>query len=183
VRREAEPADAGNGSTAPASAPTVLARLAEDVLPTLIARLDRSRLGELEVRHDGWRIRLRRGEPTLPDAIEATTPLPRRGERRTDRPTADRPSEAASDGRLQQLRPPDRGHVTVNAPAVGYYAPRDGLAIGASVRAGDLLGHVDVLGVRQDVVAPEDGLIAAMDAEPGEAVEYGQPLARLERAR
>jgi biotin carboxyl carrier protein len=49
------------------------------------------------------------------------------------------------------------------------------------VRAGDLLGHVDVLGVRQDVVTPEDGLIAALDAEPGEAVEFGQPLARLER--
>ncbi len=180
---EAQSADMGDGSTAPASAPTVLARLAEDVLPTLIARLDRSRLGELEVRHDGWRIRLRRVEPTQPDAVELSAPMPRRGDRRSDRPAADRPSEAASDGRPQQLRPPDRGHMTVSSPAVGYYAPRDGLSVGATVRAGDLLGHVDVLGVRQDVVAPEDGLIATLDAEPGEAVEYGQPLARLERSR
>jgi biotin carboxyl carrier protein len=168
---------------APASAPTVLAGLAEDVLPTLIARLERSRLGELEVRHDGWRVRLRRAEQIQPEAAELSAPPPRRGDRRTDRPAADRSSDAASDGRPQQLRPPDRGHMTVKSPAVGYYAPRDGLSVGATVRAGDLLGHVDVLGVRQDVVAPEDGLIAALDAEPGEAVEYGQSLARLERAR
>jgi acetyl-CoA carboxylase biotin carboxyl carrier protein len=167
---------------APASAPTVLAGLAEDVLPTLIARLERSRLGELEVRHDGWRVRLRRAEQIQPEAAELSA-SPLRGDRRTDRPAADRSSDPASERRPQQLRPPDRGHMTVNSPAVGYYAPRDGLSVGATVRAGDLLGHVDVLGVRQDVVAPEDGLIAALDAEPGEAVEYGQPLARLERAR
>lgn len=177
--RETKPAEVA----AVAAAPTVLARLADDVLPTLIARLDRSRLGELEVRHDGWRIRLRRGEPTPTDSVESATPLSRRPERRTERLAADRPSETASDGRPHQLRPSDRALVTVTAPAVGYYAPRDGLGVGASVRAGDLLGHVDVLGVRQDVVAPEDGLIAAVDVEPGEAVEYGQPLARLERSR
>lgn len=179
MARDTKPADVGNG----AAAPIVLARLAEDVLPTLIARLDRSRLGELEVRHDGWRIRLRRGEPALPDAVDGVTQSPRRAERRSDRPAADRATEAQADGRPQPLRPTDRGPVAVTAPAVGYYVPREGLSIGTSVRAGDLLGHVDVLGVRQDVVAPEDGLIAALDAETGEAVEYGQPLARLERAR
>lgn len=197
MAREAKPADLGKGAADVngaadvgngAGAPTVLARLAEDVLPTLIARLDRSRLGELEVRHDGWRIRLRRGEPLVPDSGDGATPPPRRAERRADRPTTDRPttdraSEAQSDGRPHQLRPTDRGAVTVTAPAVGYYVPLEGLSIGTSVRAGDLLGHVDVLGVRHDVVAPEDGLIAVVDAEPGEAVEYGQPLARLERAR
>jgi biotin carboxyl carrier protein len=51
------------------------------------------------------------------------------------------------------------------------------------VRAGDTLGHIDVLGVRVEVAAPEDGLIAALNAESGEAVEYGQTLGRLERAR
>jgi acetyl-CoA carboxylase biotin carboxyl carrier protein len=178
VARATKPAAAVNGAEGPA----VLTRLAEDVLPTLIARLDRSRLGELEVRHDGWRIRLRRGDPTMADSVDGTA-LPRRGERRSDRPTADRPSEATSDASPQQLRKPDRGLLIVAAPAVGYYAPRDGLSIGTSVRAGDLLGQVDVLGVRQDVVAPQDGLVATMDAEPGEAVEYGQPLARLERPR
>src|SRR5919199_123993 len=38
-----------------------LERLAEEVVPLLIARLDRSELGELEVRDGAWRVRVRRG--------------------------------------------------------------------------------------------------------------------------
>lgn len=158
----------------------VIAQLADDVLPTLIARLDRSRLGELEVRQDGWRIRLRRAEPNPPDGAEPV-PVPRRSERRADRQASEKQADGQADGRPQPLRPTDRGTLTVASPAVGYYQPGDGLTIGNTVRAGDLLGHVDVLGVRQEVVAPDDGLLSALEAEAGEAVEYGQPLARLER--
>jgi biotin carboxyl carrier protein len=166
-----------------AAAPEILAQLAEDVLPTLIARLDHSRLGELEVRQDGWRIRLRRADSALTDGADAPPASPRRGDRRPDRPTSDRSAEAPTDARPLQLRPPDRGMVDITSPAVGYYVARDGLTIGSTVRATDAIGHIDVLGVRVEVVAPEDGLISAMDAEPGEAVEYGQTVARLERSR
>jgi len=37
-----------------------IARLADEVVPQLIERLTKSSLGELEVRENGWRIRLRR---------------------------------------------------------------------------------------------------------------------------
>ena len=39
---------------------------------------------------------------------------------------------------------------------------------------------MDVLGVREDVVAPVDGVIGSSLAEAGEAVEYGQELVRIE---
>ncbi|MFI5261035.1 MAG: biotin/lipoyl-containing protein, partial [Candidatus Limnocylindrales bacterium] len=68
------------------------------------------------------------------------------------------------------------------APAVGYFAPLAAIAAGATVQAGDVLGHVDVLGVRQAVVAPADGVVNRYLAETGEAVEYGQELVRLDRA-
>jgi len=162
--------------------PEVLAQLAEDVLPVLIARLDRSRLGELEVKQDGWRIRLRRASTSARDEPDGAI-APRRSDRRSaDRPASERGTEAG-DGRPQQLRPADHGVVEVSSPAVGYYLARDGVALGKSVRSGVVLGHVDVLGVRVEVVAPDDGLVSALDAEPGEAVEYGQTLARLERSR
>jgi biotin carboxyl carrier protein len=70
--------------------------------------------------------------------------------------------------------------LVATSPGVGYFATRDGIASGSQVRAGDLLGHVDVLGVRQEVAAPGDGIVARLLAEAGEAVEYGQDLVRLE---
>ena len=70
--------------------------------------------------------------------------------------------------------------LVATSPGVGYYATRSGIATGSQVRSGDVLGHVDVLGVRQEVVAPGDGIVARLLAEAGEAVEYGQDLVRLE---
>lgn len=168
-----------------------IGRLADELLPLLIARLGASSLGELEVRQDGWRVRLRRGGPNgaahngtaNPGSRRAGTAqagaatgsqssAPRSPDRHHDNPGH---GAAASEGSRRE-----RGRVAITSPAVGYYQPREGLAVGASVRSGDLLGHVDVLGVRQDVVAPDNGIVAALSAQPGEAVEYGQPLARLE---
>jgi biotin carboxyl carrier protein len=48
------------------------------------------------------------------------------------------------------------------------------------VRAGDPIGTVDVLGIRQEVVAPADGIVGASLVEAGEAVEYGQELTWVE---
>jgi biotin carboxyl carrier protein len=174
----AQPNGRPNGQ-APAD-PDVIARLADEVVPTLIARLERSRLGEIEVRQDGWRIRLRRNLGA--DGAEQTASAPaRRSDRKTDRPTADRPADGAVDSRSPQLRPVDQLALEITSPAVGYFTPRDGITAGSNVRGGDLIGHVDVLGVRHDVVAPEDALIVTLEAAPGQAVEYGERLARLEK--
>jgi biotin carboxyl carrier protein len=144
-----------------------ISRLADELLPLLISRLGASGLGELEVRQDGWRVRLRRGA----NAANGASKRPTVG--------AERRPDGASEGEHVQRRR-ERGRLAITSPGVGYYQPRDGLAVGMTVRGGDLLGHVEVLGVRQDVVAPEGGIVAALAAQPGEAVEYGQPLARLE---
>jgi biotin carboxyl carrier protein len=63
---------------------------------------------------------------------------------------------------------------------VGYFSPLGGIEVGARVRSGDLLGHVDVLGVRHEVVSAVDGSLRVFEVESGEAVEYGQPIARVE---
>ncbi len=48
------------------------------------------------------------------------------------------------------------------------------------VKKGDILGHVSVLGVLQDIKAEEGGKIKEILVEEGLAVEYGQPLMRIE---
>lgn len=162
-----------------------IARLADELLPTLIERLARSELGELEVREQGWRIRLRR--PTAPAtadvagmpaaagmlAAAAGAIKARRADTSHSAPMPMSSPPAADAGRADPLR----GVVT--SPAVGYFAPRDGVAVGGRLRSGDTIGHVDMLGVRHEVVSRVDGTLKAIEVEVGQAVEYGQPIARM----
>ncbi len=202
--------------------PETIARLADDLLPALIARLDASGLGELDVRTDAWRIRLckpydRRRGPTLPEGRRrpgehAEMGHGRCGEPRSE-PARSEPAHASrADGRGHGF-PAEAGHgdppgdmqggaapVAVESdghadramradalapaiaasPAVGYFTPRDGWTTGRHVRSGDVVGYVDCLGVRQDVLAPVDGFLGRLLAQAGEAVEYGQPLVHLD---
>ena len=54
ARRAPAPAAPAAGDAA------AVGRLADELLPALIARLEASTLGELEIRRNGWRVRLRR---------------------------------------------------------------------------------------------------------------------------
>ncbi|MEO6351358.1 MAG: biotin/lipoyl-containing protein [Candidatus Limnocylindrales bacterium] len=162
------------GEMSDAESRAVIARLTTDTLPRLIERLSRSQLGELEVREDGWRIRLRR-----PMAV-GTTPqaADQRGSRHHGAAAA--PDRASAAHRPPQSARPesDRGRIT--SPGVGYFIAQDGVKVGSVVRRGDLVGHVNVLGVRQEVVAPIDGTLKEIEVEQGQAIEYGQRLARVE---
>lgn len=145
-----------------------IARLADEMVPALIERLTRSELGELEVREGGWRIRLRR--PLANGAVEAIPHAGHAPARAGAHPTSHVPHAPAPE--------PPRGLVT--SPAVGYFAPRNGVEVGSKVRSGDPIGHIDVLGVRHEVVSPVDGSVRALEVQPGQAVEYGQAIARVE---
>lgn len=68
------------------------------------------------------------------------------------------------------------------SPAVGVFVPSPNLTSGMRVRAGDRLGIVDMLGVPQEVLAPDDGIVGEVLVEGGTAVEYGQELIRIELA-
>jgi biotin carboxyl carrier protein len=153
-----------------------ISRLTDELLPSLIAKLGATGLGELEVREADWRVRLRR-----PSTASG------RGDRRGDRSTADRPAEKGPE------RPP-RAHAhhsepstvrtdsrnVATSPAVGVYQPRKDLTAGARVRAGDRLGAVDMLGIAQEVVSPVDGIVGVNLVQAGDAVEYGQELIVIE---
>jgi acetyl-CoA carboxylase biotin carboxyl carrier protein len=153
---------------AAAEARATIARLADEVVPTLIARLMGSSLGELEVRENGWRVRLRR--PVAEDKQQAAQPA-----QRQPHPVM---AAGATSGSSNTARDGARGLVA--SPAVGYFAPRNGVEVGAKLRSGDLVGYVDVLGVRQEVVSPIDGALKGFEVESGQAVEFGQPIARVE---
>jgi acetyl-CoA carboxylase biotin carboxyl carrier protein len=134
-----------------------------NVIPTLAARLRASGLAELEVRTEAWRVRLRR-EVQPPASPSRAAPA---------KPGLHIRSASASVSRADQPG-------VARSPAVGYFLPEPVLEVGLSVRGGDLLGHVEMLGIRHDVAAPIDGIIIRSLAASGEAVEYGQPLVLIE---
>jgi acetyl-CoA carboxylase biotin carboxyl carrier protein len=146
-------------------------RLDRELLPALIAKLSVPGLGEIEIREGGWRVRLRR-----PAAVAATTAgsaAGSTGSHARERPA--RPRHPAP-----EPGPGSESRALATSPAVGTYRPRPDLATGDRVRSGDRLGAVDMLGVAQEVIAPADGIIGASLVEPGDAVEYGQPLLSIE---
>ncbi|MGH2406932.1 MAG: acetyl-CoA carboxylase biotin carboxyl carrier protein [Candidatus Limnocylindrales bacterium] len=174
-------------------------RIADELLPALIAHFNASGLGELEIRRGEWRVRLRAPDGGITGGSEAagvaTTAAGRKAARSTGglaaaaspRPISGNgqsadpaPTAAAGTGDGAANRVPADRSVTAS-PGVGYFTARDGLAPGTAVRGGDVLGHVDVLGVRVEVIAPVDGIVARLLADAGEAVEYGQELVRLDR--
>lgn len=160
----------GRTGIRPASDPGELARIATELLPSLIARFGESKLGEMEIRRDGWRIRMRGGEGGRRTVAVETAPRARVTSARASARRKDDASET------------DRGRIAVTSPAVGYFQPAKGLQVGQRVRSGDVVGQVDMLGVRHDAVAGSDAMVSRVMAETGEAVEYGQELMRLERS-
>jgi len=162
-------------------------RLATDLLPALIVKLASSGLGELEVREGAWKVRLRR--PAA--ATREKRPADRAGRGSSSHashpgagltpvgPGRDgRDGHSARDGHAGA----DPRRVVATSPAVGIYQPRTEARQGTSVRAGDRLGVVDMLGIAQEVVAPSDGVVGSSLAEPGDAVEFGQELVVIELA-
>ena len=155
-------------------------RLADELLPALIAKLAATGLGELEVREGDWKVRLRR-----PATANVKKPPERagRGSSHGGHPTVASltpvgPGRDGRDGRDGA----DPRRAVATSPAVGIFQPKTGVRAGTRVRAGDRLGVVDMLGVAQEVVTPVDGLVGASLVEPGDAVEYGQELIVIELA-
>lgn len=168
-------------------------RLTTELLPALIVKLGATGLGELEVREDSWRVRLRRPADGAAGRERRTS---ERGERSTWSAggSASGPGHASGPGSAAPHTPGQGsapghdgsgradGRTVATSPAVGIFQPRPDARAGTKVRAGDRLGSVDVLGIQQEVVAPTDGVVGACLVEPGDAVEYGQDLIVIEFA-
>ncbi len=73
----------------------------------------------------------------------------------------------------------------VVAPAVGVFyrsERRSGppkVEAGAKIKAGEVLGRIEVMGIPHHVFSTHDGVVEDFLVEDGQAVEYGQPLVAL----
>jgi biotin carboxyl carrier protein len=55
------------------------------------------------------------------------------------------------------------------------------VTVGQEVRAGDILGAIEALALRNEVRSPVDGPVVSIVVEDGQPVEYGQPMFTLGR--
>lgn len=69
----------------------------------------------------------------------------------------------------------------VKATLVGYYREaKEPLVVGRTIRKGDLVATIEALGIVTDVVSKVEGEVIEVLVDPGQAVEYGQVLAKVQ---
>jgi biotin carboxyl carrier protein len=115
------------------------------------------KLTEIEVRHEGATLRLKRNTtslliPSPLTAVGTTEPL-------SATAGSSKPTLVTAE------------HVGVFH--IGKCAPGD------TIKAGQILGQIDTMRLLSDCKAPISGTVIAFLAEDGQPVEYGQPLVEL----
>ena len=147
----------------------------KELIRELAALLEETGLTEIEVEHEGRRIRVARG-------VNLTTTLT------TDLPPTDpregaRPAKRASGQTDEFIVHPG----TVTSPMVGtaYRAPEPGappfIEIGTKVDAGQTILIVEAMKTMNQIPSPRAGTVIAILVEDGQPVEYGEPLAVIEQ--
>lgn len=135
----------------------------------LIELLESSGIAELEIREGEESVRIcRHSQPMAapPAAPTITSPEP--------------PSQQKEAAPKKEEEIPS-GHI-IKSPMVGtfYQSPTPGakpfVEIGHSVAVGDVLCIIEAMKMFNQIEADQAGTIAAILAENGQPVEYGQPL-------
>ena len=144
--------------------------LSDDDVSEILRLIDDADLDELRIETDGLSLHVVRG-----GAAPAHDPVAERSE-----PDRDEAASAAA--------PVADGGVTIEAPMLGvfYRAPSPGappfVDVGTRVDSGTIVCLIEVMKMMNSVPAGVAGTIAEIHVENAEAVEYGQPLFRVEPA-
>jgi acetyl-CoA carboxylase biotin carboxyl carrier protein len=151
----------------------------KDLVRELAALLEETGLTEIEIEHEGKRVRVARG-------VNLTTTLTTDGGQSEARETAARP---ATDVRSSASRPDELvvHPGTVTSPMVGtaYRSPEPGappfVEVGTRVAAGQTLLIIEAMKTMNQIPSPRAGTVIALRVEDGQPVEYGEPLAVIEQ--
>ena len=142
--------------------------------------LDSVGLGEIEVEHDGLRVRVSRPVAGTAQTVHVAAPAP-------VAPAA--PVPAAPAPAPASPAPAESGAVPANAitsPMVGtaYLSPEPGakpfIKVGDKVSKGDTLLLVEAMKTFNPVTSDKSGTISAILIEDGKPVEFGEALVVIE---
>lgn len=146
-------------------------------LKTLIDLVSDSNVSELEITEAEGKVRIVKAQPQQPIIQYAQLPMP---SAYAPPPAAATPAVAAA-----PEAPAASGHI-VKSPMVGtfYRASAPGAApfvnVGDAVKAGQTLCIIEAMKILNEIECDKDGVVKAVLAENGQAVEFGQPLFAIE---
>jgi len=149
----------------------------KDLIRELAALLEETGLTEIEVEHEGKRIKVARGV-NLTTTLTTTGDAP--GSEMRDNP---RPGKRGATQTEEFIVHPG----TVTSPMVGtaYRSPEPGappfVEIGTRVTAGQTLIIIEAMKTMNLSPSPRAGTVIAILVEDGQPVEYGEPLAVIEQ--
>ncbi|HEY3268055.1 MAG TPA: biotin/lipoyl-binding protein [Armatimonadota bacterium] len=122
-----------------------------ETIDELAGLLQKTVVTRISVEGDGWNVELERPPAPPGVATAASTPAPSALEARAETP--------------------------VEATMVGvFHEASHPVAQGQIVRAGEALGSIEALALRNEVRAPMDGRVEEVHVEDGQPVEFGQVL-------
>ena len=144
----------------------------------ILKLVDETPFRELELELDGLKLRVvQEKDPATPPAV------PRHEQPPHAAPAKIPASESAPSGSPVPRRSASDEETLVLAPLAGtfYRAPSPGappyVEVGSTVRAGDVVGILEIMKLMNHVTAPCSGVVREMCACNEEFVEFGQPLA------
>lgn len=147
----------------------------------LIELMDEFDLKEVDLKQADQRIRLRRGaDPTAVVAASAATPPPH-----AQPPVAPASAQPAP---VVAAKPEEAQGDVIRSPMVGTFYSAANPESPPFVKVGDHVGAdttvciIEAMKVFNEIPAECSGKIVAVLAENGDAVEFGQPLFRIESA-
>ena len=147
-------------------------------LKTLIDLVSESNISELEIAESEGTVRIVKGVAAAPASVAAAPVV-------VAAPAA--PPEPATPAAAPAASEPaeDVGH-RITSPMVGtfYRAASPGakpfVDVGSAVQQGDRLCIIEAMKILNEIEADQSGVIKAVLANDGQAVEYGQPLFVIE---
>lgn len=144
----------------------------------LAAILREADLGEIEVEHEGLRIRVSKPAAPVIQAAVAAAPPPVAAAAPAAAPAATAPAADAASASV-----PDNA---IKSPMVGtvYLSPEPGASayvnVGDKVKKGDTLMLVEAMKTFNPVDSDRDGTVKAIYVADSQPVEFGEPLILIE---
>lgn len=131
----------------------------------LLDRFESSSMAELNLEMEGVKVALKKGGQVMavPTAATVTEPVVIQEAAKKEMPLG----------------------TVIEAPLVGtFYAapsPEEApfVSVGKKVKKGDVVGIIEAMKLMNEITAPCDGIIEAIDVENGQMVEYHQVLMRI----